>query len=125
LIEVAVREIAREVPDDGVKRLGPEELESVLPVFRVHQLGVGDDLHGQRLERLMELGQALALAIGHQAMELVRCIGITGDFVDVVVEGLGVLDVEGEGVILIVEFGKEVIPLHAELPGWPRPAWIV
>jgi hypothetical protein len=52
-VEVIVGEITCKVADDGVKRLGPEELECVLPVLRVHQLGVGDDLDSKGLERFM------------------------------------------------------------------------
>jgi hypothetical protein len=124
-IDVVIGEVACKITDDRVKRFGAEKLKSMLPMLRVHQLGVGDNLNGERFKRLVQLAEPLLLPLSHQAVELVDGIGIVGNFVNVVMKGFGVLEVEGKGVILVVEVGKKVIPLHAEFPGRPSYVWIV
>jgi hypothetical protein len=57
-------------------------------------------------------------------MELICSAGLMGDLVDVMVEGLGVLDGRGKGVVLVVQLGEEVIPLQAKLPVRPSPTWL-
>jgi hypothetical protein len=88
-------------------------------MFRIHQLGVGDDLNSERFERLVEFVNPLLLSLIQQAVEIVDGIGIAGNFVNVVMKGFGVLEVKGKGVVFFVECMKEVIPLHAEFPGRP------
>ena len=75
------------------------------------------------------------LSLSHQAVELIDGIGIVGNFVNVMMKSFGILEVEGKGivllvevgnnVVLVVELGEEVIPLHAEFPGRPCYIWIV
>lgn len=119
-VHVIIGEIACKVSDNGVERLGPEELEGVLPLVRTYQLRVGNDLYSERFQRLLEFGKSLPLPSRHEAMEFFGRVRMLGDFVDVVVEGFGVLDGVGKGVVLVVQRREQVVPLHAKLPGRPR-----
>lgn len=58
-------------------------------------------------------------------MEFVGCRGFVRKFVDVMVECFRVLDSGGNNIVLVVQFGEEVIPLHTKLPRRPSPTWIV
>lgn len=119
-VQVVVGEVACKISNDGVERLGSEELKGVLPLVRTYQLRVGNDLYSERFKRLLEFGEPLPLPSRHEAMELFGRVCMVGDFVDVVVEGFGVLEGVGKGVVLIVERGEKVVSLHAKLPGGPR-----
>lgn len=100
--KVVVGEVACKVSDNGVVGLGPKKLESVLPLVRTYQLRVGNDLYSERFKRLLEFGDPLPLPSRHEAMEFFGCVRMLGDFVDVVVEGFGVLEGVGDGVVLVM-----------------------
>lgn len=110
-LEVVIGKIACKVSDNGVKGFGPEELKGVLPLVRTYQLRVGNDLYSERFKRLLEFCEPLPLSSRHEAMELFGRVCMVGDFVDVVVEGFGVLEGVGKGVVLIVERREQVAPL--------------
>jgi hypothetical protein len=70
----------------------------------------------------------LFLAVLEESVEFISGCGLVRDLVNIVVESLRVLDSRGNGIVLIVQLGEEVIPLQAKLPMGPAPtrvAWIV
>lgn len=101
-VEVIVGEVACKISDNRIVGFGPKELEGVLPLVRTYQLRVGNDLYSERFKRLLEFGDPLPLPSRHEAMELFGRVRMLGDFVDVVVEGLGVLEGVGDSVVLVV-----------------------
>lgn len=105
-IQDALGEIAGEVPHDGVERASPEQLQCVLPLVGADESGVGDDLERSRFERLAELPKPLLLPGSEEGVELVGSRSGNGDLEDVMVEGLGVLYVGRERVVLIVQFRR-------------------
>jgi hypothetical protein len=119
-VQVVIGEVACKISDDGVERLGSKELEGMLPLVRTYQLRVGNDLYSERFKRLLEFGEPLPLTSRHEAMEFFGRVCMVGNFVDVVVKGFGVLEGVGKGVVLIVQRRKQVVPLQAKLPSWPR-----
>lgn len=52
-------------------------------------------------------------------MELVQVNGRLRDLADIVMESVRVLDGQGDCVVLILEFGVEVLPLHSKFPCLP------
>ena len=121
---VIVRQVGSKVSNKRIKRLCPEQLHSVLPLISADERGVADDLECCRFKRLVQLAKPLLLAVLKKAVELVTGSRCVGDLVDVMVEGLGVLDRRRESIVLIMKFGEEVGPLQAKLPVWPAPAWV-
>lgn len=125
MVEVVFGQVAGKVPDNRVVGAGAEELQGVLPLLGADQLRVGDDLDGERLQRLVELTEALLPAGRQEPVKLLSSVGIVRDLEDVVVKGFGVLNSGGKGVIAVVECRIEVVLLHAELPEGPRPVNVV
>lgn len=101
-LEVIIGEVACKISNDGIVGLGTKELDGVLPLVRTYQLRVGNDLYSERFKRLLEFGDPLPLPSRHEAMEFFGRVRMLGDFVDVVVEGFGVLESVGNGVVLVV-----------------------
>jgi len=116
---VVVGKIGGKVSDKRIEGLGPEELESVLPPISSNKAGVGDDLEGSGLQRTVQLAQPLFPAVGQEPMELLGCTSFLRTLVYIVVESLGVLDGRRERVVLVVQFGEQVVLLQAELPERP------
>ena len=100
---VVIGEVRGKVADERVKRLGPEELESVLPLFSSNQGRVGDDFEGCRFQRIIQLAETLLLAVAKETVELIGGAGLVGNLENVVVEGLWVLNRGRKRVVLIVE----------------------
>lgn len=61
-LRVALGQVARKVPHEGVESASPEELQGVLPLVGADETGVGDDLECCRFKRLVKLLEALLLA---------------------------------------------------------------
>ena len=116
---VVLGQITTKVTDEGVERPGAKQLQGKLPLFGADETRVGDYFNSGRLEAVVELAQALLLAVGHAAVELVGRGGVAGELVDVRVEGLGVEDGRREGVVALVERAKQLLPPHAKLPRRP------
>lgn len=119
MARIVVGEVAGEEAHKGVEGTRAEELQGVGPLSGADELGAGDDLDCSEVKRRVELLQALFLAIAHETVEFVGGIGETGDFVDIVVEGVGVLDARRDGVVLVLQLGGEIISLHPKLPERP------
>lgn len=119
---VVGREVRCIVAHEGIERLRPEQLHGVLPLLSADKGRVGDDFKGGRLERLVQLAQALFLAGVEEAVELVGGGGLLGDLVHIVVKGLGIEDRGGDRIILVVERAEEVVLLQPKLPEGPCPA---
>lgn len=118
---VVGREIGCVVTDEGIERLRPKELHGMLPLLGTDERRVGDDLESGRLERLVQLTQALFLAAVEKTVELVDGGGLLRDLVDIVVKGFGVEDRGGDRVILVVQRSEEVVLLQPKLPEGPGP----
>lgn len=112
-------EVGGKVANKRVERPRAEELEGEFPLRGADEGRIGNDLDGSRFERLVQFTKSLGLAAGHQSMKLVDSRGFVGQFVDIVMEGVGVLNSGGKCVVLIVEGSEEFIPPHPKLPGWP------
>ncbi len=100
---VVIGEVGGEVADKRIKGLGPEELESVLPLFGSNQGRVGDDFERGRFQGIIQLAETLLLAVAKETVELICGACLVGDLENVVVEGLWVLNRRGKCVVLIVE----------------------
>lgn len=99
---VVFGEVGREVANKRIERLRSEELDGVLPLIGADELRVSNDLECCRFEGFIQLAKALFLAVLEPAVEVISRGSLVGDFVDVMMEGLWVLDGLGDGVILIV-----------------------
>jgi hypothetical protein len=122
---VVLGKVGGKVSHERVQGLGPEELEGILPLLRADEFGVCDDLQRGRLETVVQLAEALFLAVGQQLVELIGGGRGVWDFVNVMMKSLGVLDGRRESVVFIVQIGEELVPLHAKLPSGPWPPWVV
>jgi len=122
---VVLGKVRSKVSHQGVERLRPEELDSVLPLLGADERGVGDNLERGRFERLVQLAEALFLTVLEKAVEIISGGGLVGNLVDIMVESLRVLDSRGNGIVLIVQLGEEVVPLQAKLPMRPAPTKVV
>ena len=89
---VVIGEVGREVADKRIKRLSPEELQSVLPLFGANQGRVGDDFERGRFKGIIQLAETLLLAVAKETVKLICGACLVGDLKNVVVEGLWVLD---------------------------------
>lgn len=124
-VEIALGKVTGKVSYKRVERTRPKELDGERPLLRPNELRVGDDLYTGQLERVVELTKTLNASLGHAAMELVLGAGVAGDLENIVVEGFRVLNGRRKGVVLVMQLGEEVSPLHAKLPGGPGVAWVV
>jgi len=100
----------------------------VLPLLGADEGRVSDDLEGGRLERLVQLAEALFLASVEQAMELIGAGGLLRDLVHIVVKGFGIENRGGDRIILVVQGTEEVVLLQPKFPEGPGPTsvgWIV
>ena len=122
---VVLGEIRCEVADEGVERLGAEELQSVLPLLGADEGRVTDNLEARIFQHVVQLLDPQLLACLHHSLKLVEGAGLGGDLIDVMVKGLGILYGGRNGVKAVMESSIEVVPLQAELPEWPSPARIV
>lgn len=122
---VVLGKVRGKVSHQRVERLGPEELDSVLPLLSADKGGIGDNLERGRFERLVQLAKALFLTVLEKAVEIISGGGLVGNLVDIMVESLRILDSRGNGIVLIVQLGEEVIPLQAKLPVRPAPTKVV
>ena len=118
------RKVRGKVLDERVERLCAEELEGVLPLLGSDKVRVADNLECCRLERIVQLAEPLLLAVLEEAVEVISGAGLVGDLVNIVVEGLRVLNGRRDGVVLIMQLGEEVVSPQAKLPMWPAPARI-
>ena len=117
--------IRSKVANQRVQRLRAKELGSVLPLFGANEGRVGDDLESGRLERLVQLAEALVLAVLEEAVEIISGGGLVGELINIMMESLRVLDGRGNGIVLIMQLGEEVVPLQPKLPVRPAPTRIV
>lgn len=70
------REVGCEVTDEGIERLGTEELHRVMPLVRADERRVGDDFEGGGFEGFVQLADPLLLAVLEQTVEFVGCGGL-------------------------------------------------
>lgn len=91
----------------------------MLPLLGSYERRVGNDLERGRFETVIQLSEPLLLAVCQETVELIARGSGMGDLVNVVVEGLRILDGGRDGVVLIVELGEEILSPHAKFPGGP------
>lgn len=112
-------EVGGEVSDERVEGPSTKELYSMLPLVGANQFGVCNDLDRCRLKTFIQLIQSKLLALLEHAVELIQVGGRLRNLADIVMESVRVLDGQGDCVVLILEFGVEVLPLHPKFPCLP------
>lgn len=117
--------VRRKIADKRVKRLGAEELKSILPLLCTDKSRVGNDLEGGRLKRLVQLTKALLPPVSQKAVKFIGGARIVGDLVNVVVEGFRILDRRGKCVVAVVQRREQVVLGQAKLPVRPSPPRII
>jgi hypothetical protein len=93
----------------------------VLPLLGTNEGWIRDDLEGGRLERFVQLAEALFLPLMQEVVKLIGRASLLRDLIDIVVEGFRVENRRRDCVVLVVERAEEVVPLQAELPVGPAP----
>jgi hypothetical protein len=114
-------EVGGEVSNKGVQRTCSEELNSMFPLGHFDEVWVANNFETGRFKGLVQFVESLLFAIAGEKMEFGSRLRLVGNFGDIVVKGLGVLNGRCVGVVLVVELGEQVISLHIELPGRPGP----
>ena len=114
-----VRKIRRKIPDERIEGPSTKKLYGMLPLVGTNEIGICDDFNRCRLKALIQLIESELLALLEQAMELIYVNSRLRDLADVMMECIRVLDRQGDGVVLILKFGVEVLSPHPKFPCLP------
>lgn len=92
--------------NERVEGIRPEELDGMLPLRHVDKGGICRNLEAHRAKGVVQFMKALVSAIVSQMMKLGNGVCIMGDFENIVIEGIGVLDGGCISVILVMKRGE-------------------